>query len=157
MPKITSFLFFTVGCFLLFAGSAVGQTSRPSVSAAEVNGTFRIPFRGKFKDLSNEIKILALGGGKVRVAMDLAYPYLLRNGESMANMGSLDGQANISRDTAIFESNEFGACKITIRFLKPGSIKVTQNGTDADCGFGHNVSADGTYRKVSGRKPRFED
>ena len=140
---------------MLFAAAASAQNSRPSVSASEVNGTFRMNFTGKFKASSNDIKILALGGGKVRIAMDLVYPYKLQNGEMSANMGYLDGEGTIEGDTAVYESDEFGPCKITVKFVKPGTIKVSQEGTDGDCGFGHNVMSDGTYRKVSGKKPKF--
>ncbi len=143
---------------ILSAAVEIGaaQGSRPSVKAAEVNGTFKMNFRGKYKKMSNEIKILALGRGKIRFAMDLIYPYTLRNGEISVNMGGLDGEASIAGDTAVYESEEFGRCKITFKFVKPGSLKIFQDGTDAGCGFGHNVTSDGTYRKVSGRKPTFE-
>jgi hypothetical protein len=46
---------------------------------------------------------------------------------------------------------------IEIKFHRPGFIKITQNGTDADCGFGHNVFASGNYKKVSSLKPKFEE
>ena len=133
---------------------ASAQTSRAAVSGAEVTGTFRKAFTGRFKGSSNEIKIAALGGGRIRVAMELMYPYVVR-GELSANLGELDGQASISGDTAVYESSEFGRCRILIRFLRPGVIDVKQEGSDADCGFGHNVLATGTYRKVSSRKPKF--
>lgn len=138
---------------------SAAQTSRASVSAAEVNGTFRMNFRGKYRDMSNEIKILALGKGKLRVAMDLIYPYTLKNGERSVNMGFLDDEASITRDTAVYKSNEYGDCRITIKFVRAGTIKVTQGkeGMDGNCGFGHNVFATGTYRKVSVKKPKFEE
>ena len=146
-------------CSVVFTGlvaqSSLAQTSRKSVSAAEVNGTFRMKFKGEFRDSSNEIKILAKGGGKLRIAMELLYPYRLPSGELSANMGELDGEATIMGDTAVYESSEFGKCKITIKFVRPGTIKVTQEGADADCGFGHNVMSGGTYRKFSSRKPKF--
>src|SRR5687768_15699327 len=122
--------YFTLGfafaAMMSLSFSADAQT-RASVSAVEVNGTFRMNFKGKFKDTSNDIKILALGRGKIRVAMDLLYPYTLRGGERTANLGELDGEASIAGDTAVFESNEFGNCRITIRFVRPGTIKVTQD------------------------------
>jgi hypothetical protein len=71
-------------------------------------------------------------------------------------MGTGGGTAKISGDTAIYENNEFGPCKITIKFVKAGTIKVTQEGSDADCGFGHNVTAEGTYKKISSKKPKFD-
>ncbi len=140
---------------MLFS-SAMSAQSRASVSAAEVNGTFRMNFSGKFKEFSNDVKILALGGGKIRFALDLVYPYSMRNGEPMANLGTLDEEASISGDTAIFNSED-GKCKITLLFVKAGTLKITQDGSDADCGFGHNVMASGTYKKVSSKKPKFEE
>ncbi|MEO6052349.1 MAG: hypothetical protein ABIP78_13605 [Pyrinomonadaceae bacterium] len=151
------FLTFIISAFIAIAGiHGFAQITRKSVSAAEVNGTFRMNFTGKFKDNSNDIKILALGGGKLHIAMDLVYPYRLQNREMMANMGQLDGEALITGDTAVYDSSEFGPCKITIKFVKPGTIKVSQEGTDGECGFGHNVNSDGTYRRVSSRKPKFD-
>ena len=145
---------FAVLAMMSFSLAADAQ-SRDSVSATEVNGTFRMNFKGKFSDQSNEIKILALGGGKIRVAMDLLYPYTLSDGERTAHLGNLEGEASISADTAVYKSAEFGPCLITIKFVKPGTINVIQNSVDGDCGFGHNVTASGTYRKVSGKKPKF--
>ena len=155
MRKRIFFVLFAFVALMSFSLSADAQ-SRKSVSASEVNGTFRMNFKGRFRDQANEIKILALGGGKIRVAMDLLYPYTLSDGARTAHLGALDGEAAISGDVATYESNEFGNCKITIKFVKAGTIKVTQDGSDAECGFGHNVTANGTYRKVSGKKPEFE-
>jgi hypothetical protein len=140
-----------------FAGiCAKGQTSRNSVPASEVNGTFRMYFKGKYRGSSSEIKIWALGHNKLQVAFDPIYPFTDGQGELSANMGMADGVVPIKGDRAVYTSNQFGDCTITIKFLRPGTIKVTQNGTDSDCGFGHNVSADGTYKKVSSKKPKFE-
>ena len=129
------------------------QPSRKSVSGAEVTGTFRRAFTGKFKGSSSDIKILALGKGKLKVAFDLIYPFIDGQGLPEANTGQADGEATIDGDTAHFTSTEFGECNITVKFVRPGSIKVTQEGDG--CGFGLNVSADGTYRKTSSAKPKF--
>ncbi len=157
MRKQLFCLVFALAVMMTVSTAAVAQTSRKSVSAAEVNGTFKMNFKGNFRKFANEIKILALGKGKIRVAMDLVYPYTLKNGEFSVNMGSLDTEASIAGDTAVYDSDEFGACKITIKFIRPGNINVTQDGSDGNCGFGHNVFATGTYKKVSGRKPIFEE
>lgn len=152
-------LFFLSSVIVLttfFGFSEVSAQTRKAVSGAEVTGTFRDYFSGKFKENFNEIKISALGKGKLKVAFTLSYPYIDGTGGEMANMGAADGIASISGDTAVFTMSDFGACKITIKFLKPGAIKVTQNGSDGECGFGHNVSASGDYRKTSSAKPKFE-
>jgi hypothetical protein len=155
MPK-KSFLILVVIAFSVFLTiSGSGQTTRKSVSVTEVTGTFRHGFTGKFRGSSSEIRIVSIGRGKLKVAFDLTYPYEIGDGELSANTGTAEGEAAIEGDTAVYSSTEFGPCRITIKFAKPGQIKVTQNGTDADCGFGHNVMADGVYRKVSGAKPKF--
>ena len=157
MRKQSIMVIFALAFLMMASSTAVAQSERMSVSAAEVTGTFRMNFQGKFKQQTNDLKIIALGRGKIRVAFDLVYPYTLQNGEISVNMGSLDGEAAIEGDRAIYMSDEFGPCKITIKFVKPGTVKVTQDGSDSDCGFGHNVWASGTYRKISGKKPTFEN
>ena len=140
----------------LSANSGYGQTARKSVPASEVNGTFRYNYPGKFRGSFSEIKILALGGGRLRIAMDLTYPYELDD-EITANEGTLDGEATIKGDTAVYSSkDEYGQCEITIRFVKPGLIRVKDNPDAMDCGFGNHVYAGGTYHKVSSKKPTFE-
>ena len=151
-------LFLTLSVFAVTAFCSVAvnaQTSRKSVPAAEVNGTFRHSFTGKYRGSSSEVRIWAQGGGKLHIAMDLIYPYTMQNGELMANVGELDGKASITGDTAVYESAEFGTCKITIKFVRPGMIKVAEEETGGGCGFGHNVTADGTYVKISSKKPKF--
>ena len=140
----------------LSAENDYGQSGRKSVPASEVNGTFRMGFTGKFPGNFSEIKILALGGGRLRIAMDLTYPYELGD-EITANEGTLDGEATIKGDTAVYSAkDEYGAGEITIRFVKPGLIKVKDNPGAIECGFGNHVYAGGTYQKVSSKKPTFE-
>jgi hypothetical protein len=140
---------------LVLCSSAAASAQRKSVGGAEVTGTFNKYFAGKFKGSSSEIKIRALGKGKIRIAFDLVYPFVDGSGEMSANLGQLQGEADINGDTAVYSGDEFGPCKITIKFLRPGTIRVTQE--DGNCGFGHNVTADGTYKKTNGKKPSFED
>ena len=149
-----------VVCVLMFTAFVAipveAQTSRKSVSGAEVTGTFRYGFTGKFRGNYSDIKIQALGNGKVRVGFELTYPYMAGK-EPMANVGTGGGVALIDGDTAVYETSEFGSCKITIKFLRPGIIDVSQEQEGGGCGFGFNVSADGRYKKISSKKPKFED
>ena len=129
---------------------------RKAVRGAEVTGTFRSYFKGARRSY-NEILIQALGGNKLKVEMNLIYPYKA-NSESLPNFGSANGEATIKGDTALFipdfavENNS--SCKITLKFAKPGTLIVTTE-NNLDCGFGFNVEADGTYRKTSSVKPAF--
>ncbi len=145
----------TASCLMIFSTFAAAQGSRTSVTASEVTGTFRSYFKGAFKGSFNEINILSTGRGKLKISMDLTYPHTDGRGELTANMGQLEGTANISGDTAVYTSEEYGSCKITIKFVKAGTIRVNQEG-DSDCGFGHNVTADGNYTRSSAAKPKFE-
>lgn len=154
MPK----KFFSLLCLVMLSAIiavASNAQTRNSVSASEVNGTFRSYFKGKFKGSFNEIKILALGKGKLRVSFGLTYPYVDGTGELSANVGEAQGEATIEGDTAVYTDDEYGPCKITIKFVKPGEIRVTQEEENAGCGFGMNVTAEGTYKKSSSAKPKI--
>jgi hypothetical protein len=71
------------------------------------------------------------------------------------NVGDASGEATIENDVAVFLPEEGADYKITMTFLPNHELKVEQEG--GECGFGHNVRADGTFRKVSSRKPKFDD
>ena len=155
MPRKLLFLLFLAFTFCFSAVNSDAQTKRKAVGAAEVNGTFRDYFTGKYKGNYNEIKILALGAGKLRVSFSLVYPFVDATGAMSANVGEADGEATIKGDTATFTPVDAEDCTITIKFVKPGAIRVTQTGASG-CGFGFNVSASGDYKKTSGAKPKFE-
>lgn len=147
MKKLLIVLSIFVIC--IFSIIEAKAQTRKAVSGAEVTGTFREAASG------SEFSILALGRGRLRVGFYGVYAYKMANGEDMANSGEAIGEAEISGDTATFTPEEFEECAITLKFLTGGRLKVTQSGSDAECGFGHNVSADGMYKKVSAKKPKF--
>ncbi|MFN2579072.1 MAG: hypothetical protein ABR607_15460 [Pyrinomonadaceae bacterium] len=125
--------------------SAVPQESR-IVTAAEANGTYRYRH--------NEIKILALGHNKLRIQMDLTYEYKTPSGP-MANVGEAKGEATIENDTAVFHPPDTQDCTITIKFLRGSKISVSEDRT-INCGFGMNVSSEGTYTKIKSGRPKFD-
>lgn len=132
----------------VFCVSETTAQNRKSVSAAEASGTFQ-------SENGSEFKILALGKGKLRVAFSGIYYYASPKGMT-ANIGDAEGEAKIEGDTAIFTPEDFEECEITIKFLVGGKIEVKQKGDSPDCGFGSKVSADGIYKKISGKKPKFD-
>jgi len=135
---------FLISASLLLASSlALGQTSSRSVTAAQINGVYRY--------LRNDFRILALGHNKLKVQF---------NGEWMTrggypNIGEAIGEATIAGNAATFIPGDTTKCKITLTFLGNNKMAVTQEGLDAECGFGHNVMASGTYRRVKAGKPKF--
>lgn len=157
IEKMLKRLFVLLGAVVIISAAnlTANAQSRKSVSAAEVTGTFRDYFGGRFKGNYNEIKILALGRGLVKISFGLTYPFIDGTGNMSANVGEASGEATISGDEAVYENKEFGECRIVVKFVKSGSIRVTQQGTDGNCGFGFDVSASGDYKKTSRAKPKF--
>jgi hypothetical protein len=129
---------------IVVAGSAFAQAR--VVKAAEVNGTYRY--------LENEIKILALGHNRLRIQMDLIYRYKSSDGPT-ANTGEASGEATIENDTATFRPPDTQNCTITIKFLLRNKIRVTEDQM-INCGFGFNVSSEGTYTRIRAGKPKFD-
>lgn len=124
------------------AANKAPRQVRHTVTAAQINGVYRYD--------RNDFRVLALGRHKLKVQF---------NGEWMTrggypNIGEAIGEADIEGNVATFIPGDTTKCKITMTFL-PNRIKVTQEGFDADCGFGHNVMATGVYRRVKAGKPRF--
>src|SRR6267142_7242223 len=130
---------------LIAFGPTLSQTPR-IVTASQANGTYR--YR------QNEIKILALGHNKLRIQMDLTYEYKSSSGP-MANVGEASGEATIENDTAVFNPTDTQDCTITIKFLRVNKINVSEDHT-INCGFGMNVSSEGTYIKIKSGKPKFD-
>ena len=116
---------------------------RRIVTAAQANGVYRY--------YKSEFRILALGQNKLKVQFDGMY--MTRAG--YPNMGYAMGEAMIDGNIATFKPPNTERCEITLVFLR-NKLKVMQDGSDADCGFGHNVNATGTYRKIRSGKPKFE-
>ncbi|PWT93172.1 MAG: hypothetical protein C5B55_05050 [Blastocatellia bacterium] len=118
------------------------QPSSRVVTASQVNGVYRY--------YKNEFRILALGNNKLKVQFDGVY----MTASGTHNLGTASGEASIEGNVAKFKPSDTDHCEITLIFSN--KLRVTQEGSDADCGFGHNVIADGTYRKIRGGKPKFE-
>ena len=145
--KTRSLLGFAFAQCIVFAASiaTARAESDKNVTAAQINGTW--------KTKGGEFKIWALGEQKLQVEFSGVYEYKTGDGEPTANTGEGSGIAKIEGNTANFKPD--GAedeCKIILKFTN-GKLVVTQVGI---CGFGFNVSAAGTYKKVSSRKPKFD-
>jgi len=134
-------------CLLVLLSPAIESLGMDStkaiVSAAQVNGTW--------KNSRNEFKILALGKNRLKVAFYGTHEYRTAGGPG-ANTGELSGVATIEGTIATLKEPEAPeGCTITMNF-KAGKMEVLQDG---ECGFGAGVLADGSYRRVSNRKPNF--
>jgi len=146
MTKIFVTIAFTFSIFVSPAcpqSPAAKPRQKVVVTATQVNGTYRY--------YDNEFRILALGKGKLKVQFDGVYHTIAKS----VNTGYASGEATIDGNIATFKPEDGAPCEITLVFLH-NKLRVEQEGSDADCGFGHNVNAAGVYRKIRGGKPKFE-
>ena len=139
------FVLLIIVCAL--AGFSIFANTPPQnqkvVTAAQANGVYRY--------YDNEFRILALGHNKLKVQFDGVYHTLAKS----VNTGYAGGEATIDGNVATFFPEDSQACKITMTFL-PGKLVVKQDGEDFACGFGHNVNAAGTYKKIRSGRPKFQ-
>lgn len=134
----------TILFVLTFWFIATSVNAQKDVTAAQVNGTWKVR--------NNEFKIWALGQQRLQIEFSGTFEQNSASGPT-ANTGEGSGIARIEGNTAVFKPE--GAedeCKIRLDFTG-GKLVVTQTGI---CGFGFNVTAEGTYKKVSSKKPKFE-
>ena len=81
----------------------------------------------------------------------------LWRGAPTYNMGWLEGQLRVKDAKATFVSREGDwTCRIDFVFSGSNATLRQVEGSDAECGFGHAVYADGTYIHKSRRKPVFQ-
>jgi len=138
--------FLIAGLVLSGSALAISQSRKPRVTAAQINGLYQ--YR------RNDFRVLALGPNKIPDKIKVQF-----NGEWMTmggypNIGEAIGEATIDGNVATFMPGDTTKCKITMTFLT-NKMVVQQEGNDAECGFGHNVIATGTYRRVKAGKPKF--
>lgn len=105
-------------------------------------------YRHRSRSAENSLDAMLLPGGRVKIYL---YASWIGNA-AMGNVrnGEVRATLPLRNNVAVYES---GRCRITIRFTKSRAF-VTQN--EADCDFGLNVSAEGSYRKRNGRAPKFD-
>lgn len=100
------------------------------------------------------------GGGLLLLVDDAGatrFQLQLWRGAPTYNMGWLEGQLKVKDAKASFVSREGGwTCRIDFVFSGTSATLRQVEGSDAECGFGHAVYADGTYVRKSRQKPVFQ-
>ena len=133
-------------CLLVSANAAFGQKV---VTAAQVNGTWR-ETSGKAAGVTTEFRVWSLGGQKLQVEF-------YANNAARQFSNTANGTAMIEGTTATFQPadaqmNADRPCVMTLKF-GGGKLLVSETG---DCGWGRGVGSDGTYKKISSKKPKFD-
>lgn len=107
-----------------------------------LTGTYRF----KSENYNNTISVEEQGDSRLRAHLYASYEYKI-NGELNANVGEAKGIVTLNGDTAVFVPEETEDCKIVLKFS--GKKIIVKQESKSNCGFGLNVSAEGTYTKVS--------
>ena len=135
--------------FALHPSTSRAQSSQVVLHYKDVVGTYTDRSTGSVFSIDRA------PNGMLSIDFEGVYPIRTPDGGRSANIGSASGTAKLIGDTAIFKPGETTGCTIKLVF-KPRKLIVTQQGNDTDCGFGHNVSADGTYKLTSRRAQKFD-
>lgn len=109
---------------------------------------------GTYKYVLNTVEVLELPDHQVRIRFSGFWPNDRKRAETR-NVGTFDETVRLDGQTAIVKI-QYGEdpCTITLEFLR-NKVIVEQGGYLGGCGFGFNVEADGTYRKVSSKPPQL--
>lgn len=118
--------------------SALSAMSAP-VNAGDVTGTYNMKAGGT----AGVVLVQHSAGGKIRFYLNATY---------RANTGELSGEIALTGQAANYVDKDLN-CTISFNFAR-GSLVLDQDGS---CGMGLNVSAAGTYKRVSSAPPKFDN
>lgn len=134
--------------FLLFsnAGAFSRQAVKKPAHTGGVTGTYKLEL--------NTLEILELPDNKIRIKFAGFWPNDRKRVETR-NSGAFDEIVALDGKTATVKI-QFGddPCTINLAF-RPNKVIVEQTGSLMGCGFGFNVEPDGTYAKVSSKRPNL--
>jgi len=136
-----------VSALLLFGSSICAAQAQKlrAVTVKNVTGHYRLT-KDEFR---NRLDLQQVTGGKIKfylVALWVSHynPDNIHNGE-------LNGVLALQNGIAVYDQD---ACKLKFEFFS-NRVRVTQL-NDEGCGFGANVTAAGTYRKLDSKQPKFD-
>lgn len=97
---------------------------------------------------AGEIKLLVIDEKTVRFAISVVGP------PPAHNQGMMEGTGTMVDNVVTVSTTDFGGkCTITFTISGDQLVAKTLAGGDAECGFGHNITADGTYKMVDDLDP----
>lgn len=87
-------------------------------------------------------------GHKVRFQLEIA------RGAPFYNSGWIEGEFDLNGTSGVFQTSEYGNCEITFKFTR-SYVRIMESEGKRQCGFGHNVYADGMLKLKSRSRPKF--
>jgi uncharacterized protein len=98
---------------------------------------------GTYETANGEVLVQQSAAGRIRFYI---------NATDHTNVGEVSGEVPLTGDAASFVDQETD-CALSFKFA-PEKLIVTQDGS---CEMGLNVSASGTYKRVSAAPPKFDE
>ncbi len=127
--------------------------TQAAAQAGPLTGTYKF----KTQDADNQIAILDLGNGTLKFDFFGSWPHINTDGEQVAHTGVMSGALTLKGNKALFVLQEYGDCTLLFSFVKDKvDIDYLGKGSGRDCGLGHNVEAEGQYRRTSRQKPKVQ-
>jgi len=118
--------------------SVLGAMSAPAKSG-DVTGTYKMKDRGA----AGVVLVQQTTNGRIKFYINATY---------RTNTGELSGEVPLSGDATNYVDKELD-CTLSFNFM-PGSLVLNQDGS---CGMDLNVSAAGTYKRISSTPPKFDE
>jgi hypothetical protein len=112
--------------------------SAPAKSG-DVTGTYRMKDRGA----AGVVLVQQTANGRIKFYVNATY---------RMNTGELSGEVPLTGSAGNYVDKELD-CTLSFNFV-PDSLVLNQDGS---CGMGLNVSAAGTYKRVSSTPPKFDE
>jgi uncharacterized protein len=109
----------------------------PPAKSEDVTGTYKMKDRGA----AGVVLVQQTANGRIKFYLNATYH---------TNTGELSGEVPLTGEAANYVDKELD-CTLSFNFV-PGSLVPNQDGS---CGMGLNVSAAGTYKRVSSTPPKF--
>jgi hypothetical protein len=106
-------------------------------SHVAIEGTYEM----RQADMSGTLVITQSEATHVRIDLELV-------NQKTSRLGVLEGQVlELRNGIAVYQSNSFGPCKVTLWFLGD-SVRVEEDPGQQQCGFGVGITASGSYLKA---------
>jgi hypothetical protein len=135
---------------LLLFVSAVVSGQAPSATKPKPRISLTGHYVMRREEFRNRLNVQQLPDGKVK--FDLLALWVSHYNPENVHNGQLQGMVRLEKGVAVYEADD---CKLRMEFL-PTRVRIMQSDEVGDCGFGANVTATGSYRKIDGRKPKFD-
>ena len=114
-----------------------------AMSSPAKSGDFTGTYKMEEKGAAGLVLVQQTANGRIKFYLNATY---------RMNVGEVSGEVPLNGNAASYADKD-NDCALSFKFA-PGRLILAQDGV---CGMGLNVTASGTYKRVSAAPPKFED